>query len=841
MSVNVIGTLKPKNNGSFPIVEAVDVLVSEGLRLPDALTAKADASAMSESVTNIQGQINQIEISSSAEAIVAPEVAGARVGMTGTEYSTLKERLDADATAARGDSIVMSLYDLPIGVQDEDGTIHKDIISSAVFKNNATLSQASFIESTMYDYLSNTTSSSTAKISNPIRVRNFDGTLISEVECTYAESLQSANIGFGFKKDGSHDIKYNAKNVVNGKIVFSNETYYFVILKYTTVDLAMTCDIGKVIVDSFAKKLGFPSLADIDSMTVTAENALKRDVIDFMSYTPNATLSMNNFYTSTIYNYKTKLTSSETAKVVDVVRVRNEDGSMITPIHCEYGSNIDQANICFGYKKDGTHDRAYKAADVSNGILVLDSTTYFILILKYSTVELSIYTIYGSLVVGEADAGMDLSIPSLANIESMTVASGGVLKRDIIDFMPYTANSTLTAANFSASNIHDYKTHLTASTTARIVDVVRVRNEDGTMITPIHCEYGSNIRLANICFGYNKNGTPDRVYKAQDVVNGILTLDATTYFILILKYSTVDLTLYTLYGKLTLGSSVPHYSVGAGSGMDFSSFTSCIRALAADSSEKVIDIYGGEYDVLEEMGGSAFLETLTGTEHWYDVCDIVPANTTIQGHGNVRIVMELPSDTPTAVATLLSPVNIRGNTTIKNVSIVGKNCRYAIHPEGSKEPQFDNAIWSIEDCYIEKTEDDGVSVTGVCFSCGLNDGVQFTISRTNIVTNLQSGFSMHDNGDQFDVSPRVSIDSCAIVCTTYPLVYSCTYRQNMETVINVRVSNTYLGNGYVRKRTSNETAKDCYRCVYVNSPHRTQHGANVTDIIEDVNYNAFAQ
>ena len=92
MSVKIIDTLKPKNNGTFPIVEAVDVAVTSELRLPEALEAKANASDVSTATANLQGQINQIEISATAEAVVAPEVAAARVGEDGTEYETLKER-----------------------------------------------------------------------------------------------------------------------------------------------------------------------------------------------------------------------------------------------------------------------------------------------------------------------------------------------------------------------------------------------------------------------------------------------------------------------------------------------------------------------------------------------------------------------------------------------------------------------------------------------------------------------------------------------------------------------------------------------------------------------------
>jgi len=185
MSVYVIDTIKPKNGGSFPVVEAVDVKVSDSQRLDAALAAKAntsDLATLSTAITNkadksdiidirstlaakayqssldatnavvatkaaqssldalsvivdrkadkrdydniyaaidqkasktelstattnlehsmeqadndLQAQIDQIEISASAESVVAPEVAAARVDSEGNSYPTLKERLD---------------------------------------------------------------------------------------------------------------------------------------------------------------------------------------------------------------------------------------------------------------------------------------------------------------------------------------------------------------------------------------------------------------------------------------------------------------------------------------------------------------------------------------------------------------------------------------------------------------------------------------------------------------------------------------------------------------------------------------------------------------------------
>lgn len=165
MPVNVISTIKPKNNGTFPVVEDIDILIkASGARLSEvvatmatqaqitalqaavagkasqadltalsetvsgkqnALTteqlaavnsgitselvsqitintntinSKASASDVTTSVNNLQGQIDQIVISSAAESVVAPEVAAARVDGNGTQYNTLKERIDANVS-----------------------------------------------------------------------------------------------------------------------------------------------------------------------------------------------------------------------------------------------------------------------------------------------------------------------------------------------------------------------------------------------------------------------------------------------------------------------------------------------------------------------------------------------------------------------------------------------------------------------------------------------------------------------------------------------------------------------------------------------------------------------
>lgn len=111
MSINVIDTIKPKNIG-FPVAEAIDIAVEGYPNLAEAVThfatddiiaaidavlsGKANAADVTTSVANLQGQIDQIEISASAESVVAPEVAAARVDEEGNSFDTLKKRLDSD-------------------------------------------------------------------------------------------------------------------------------------------------------------------------------------------------------------------------------------------------------------------------------------------------------------------------------------------------------------------------------------------------------------------------------------------------------------------------------------------------------------------------------------------------------------------------------------------------------------------------------------------------------------------------------------------------------------------------------------------------------------------------
>lgn len=106
MPVHVIGTLKPKNNGKFPVAEAVDIKVKDDLRLDKALENKADLATVNfaldnkadkATTKNLQSQINEIITPVTQDA----EVQNARVGEDGTSYASLKNRIDSEVSSLK--------------------------------------------------------------------------------------------------------------------------------------------------------------------------------------------------------------------------------------------------------------------------------------------------------------------------------------------------------------------------------------------------------------------------------------------------------------------------------------------------------------------------------------------------------------------------------------------------------------------------------------------------------------------------------------------------------------------------------------------------------------------
>lgn len=153
MPVNVIGTLKPKNNGKFPVAEAVDIKVTDNLRLDEALENKADLSSVNfalngkadkTTTTDLQEQIN-VESSRIDQIISLPdgsttadaELVDIRVGTDGTVYTSA-----GDAVRGQVEALNENIDDLK-RVEDELNDVSPTFVenkyviaTSGVFNTN---------------------------------------------------------------------------------------------------------------------------------------------------------------------------------------------------------------------------------------------------------------------------------------------------------------------------------------------------------------------------------------------------------------------------------------------------------------------------------------------------------------------------------------------------------------------------------------------------------------------------------------------------------------------------------------------------------------------------------
>lgn len=95
----------------------------------------------------------------------------------------------------------------------------------------------------------------------------------------------------------------------------------------------------------------------------------------------------------------------------------------------------------------------------------------------------------------------------------------------------------------------------------------------------------------------------------------------------------------------------------------------------------VIDIYSGTYNIYSEMGGSGFYNSITDTSNnrlGIQLKDRV----SLIGHGEVTLLFEPEDSVANAINTQCASVlEVYGNTTIENIKIIARNCRYCIHDE----------------------------------------------------------------------------------------------------------------------------------------------------------------
>lgn len=213
-----------------------------------------------------------------------------------------------------------------------------------------------------------------------------------------------------------------------------------------------------------------------------------------------------------------------------------DNGDLFATLSCtmskEYGYTGDPVYTLTVYHSDGENDYTFPSNDDDRHLnrCLIPKAAY--------------RTEYGVLISCEDNA--ILFSKNSSNGVSVSFGDGlieQIQDENILESIYFTPNVTITSSNFNQSTVFDYKRYFTQSKTAKVSDILQVRDDSAQLIGEIRCTYGSNIGTAPICFGYSITGGPDKIYRATDVANGVLNISNDTFYICIIKYSTIDLTL----------------------------------------------------------------------------------------------------------------------------------------------------------------------------------------------------------------------------------------------------------------------------------------------------------
>lgn len=181
---------------------------------------------------------------------------------------------------------------------------------------------------------------------------------------------------------------------------------------------------------------------------------------------------------------------------------------------------------------------------------------------------------------------------------------------------------------------------------------------------------------------------------------------------------------------------------------DFTSLVTAINTVGEGKSDNPINIYvySGTYDILVELGGDTWLQTVETTNS-ERLGIVVPDYINIIGIGDVRLQLEVPDDKTTAnTAKRISLLNVWKHNTIKNLKMYVKNTRYVVHDE-TNNSYHNNDVRYI-DCYLEhKGNKPGVWASTQAYAAGTGSNGNYLFENCTFKS-VSIPFSMHDNANQ---------------------------------------------------------------------------------------------
>jgi hypothetical protein len=218
------------------------------------------------------------------------------------------------------------------------------------------------------------------------------------------------------------------------------------------------------------------------------------------------------------------------------------------------------------------------------------------------------------------------------------------------------------------------------------------------------------------------------------------------------------------YGRLYSSITDPQYEIvvdANGSG----DYTSVVEAVNVANSLQPylscpinISVYSGTYDLYEELGGDAWLATVT------------KANGERQGlylrshvnlYGVGRVIFTFYLDDTAELGYLCSGLNLWYSNEIKNIELYVKNCRYAVHDESNSANNHITRV--IQNCkFVHLGCNAAIWNSPTCYGGGAGGGCSYSFLNSQFVANWRLAWSFHTGNNT--MPSYFNVDGCVGVC-----------------------------------------------------------------------------
>ena len=148
---------------------------------------------------------------------------------------------------------------------------------------------------------------------------------------------------------------------------------------------------------------------------------------------------------------------------------------------------------------------------------------------------------------------------------------------------------------------------------------------------------------------------------------------------------------------------------------------------------------------------------------------MLPDNTDIIGLGSGAIIDCDLTGQSSSEQSLVSPINIKANNRLENLTIIANNCRYAVHADNSNN--IENNKQHIQNCtFIHKGNSDGGWNYPAAWGEGTSSGSVVTFENCKFISPLRA-FYIHNNVS-FDNPSTNHFKNCEFVCADNKVAFS---------------------------------------------------------------------